>query len=310
MTGIPVAITSEGLFSKSTVYIHRGFQAKDAGDLDQYQLWLSLALELLGKAALSSIHPCLVVDPLHAGSMFAAAGKPIGADIKTIGSKTIFERLSHLSKYFDKGVKDFCDAIALRRNAELHSGEVPFQEMKLEAWEGNFWHASQVILDILGFELEEWLGANASAQKMIIKEARLARVSAAVLRVKQAKEHFLLLKASDRKEAVDLSKKKRFYHYHNLFNAFVEDAWDVTCPACGGRAYLGGDLFEESIVGGESEHSWEEEVAKSYGAEEFFCPTCELRLNGRDEIEAADLDPDYTKFETREREYEMEYGND
>jgi len=28
-----------------------------SGDLDEYQLWASLALELLGKAALARIHP-------------------------------------------------------------------------------------------------------------------------------------------------------------------------------------------------------------------------------------------------------------
>ncbi len=53
----------------------------------------------------------------------------------------------------------------------------------------------------------------------------------------------------------------------------------------------------------------EEEVEKTYGAEEFRCPTCDLHLDSRDEIEAAGLDPDQTEVETREREFEPDYGN-
>src|SRR5437868_13762447 len=48
---VPPAITKEGLLGKSKVYISRAFRAKLAGDIEEYQLWASLALELLGKAA-------------------------------------------------------------------------------------------------------------------------------------------------------------------------------------------------------------------------------------------------------------------
>src|SRR5690348_10617393 len=119
---VPAAIRKEGLLAKSRVYIQRAFRAKMADDLDEYQLWASLALELLGKAALANIHPSLVVDPTHFESLFAASGLNVSTDIKTINAKTLYNRLGHLSKYFDSRVKEFCDAISLRRNAELHSG--------------------------------------------------------------------------------------------------------------------------------------------------------------------------------------------
>jgi hypothetical protein len=62
---VPAAITEQGLLAKSRVYIQRAFRAKQANDLDEYQLWASLALELLGKAVLASIHPSLVVDLMN-----------------------------------------------------------------------------------------------------------------------------------------------------------------------------------------------------------------------------------------------------
>ena len=48
-----IAISGEALHSKSKVYISRAMMRKAANDLDEYQLWASLALELLGKAALA-----------------------------------------------------------------------------------------------------------------------------------------------------------------------------------------------------------------------------------------------------------------
>ena len=307
----PAAITKEGLLGKSRIYVQRAFRAKTADDLDEYQLWMSLALELLGKATLAELHPSLVVDPQHSKSLFAASGINISTDIKTITASTLYERLSHLSKYFDKGVKDFCDAISLRRNAELHSGELPFQQMRLEAWEGKYWHSAQVILDILGSSLDEWLGADrARAPKLLVAQAAEAKAQAAELRVVQAREHFGARPKKEREAAVAESKTKHAFHYRRLFQLVSDHEWEVECPACAGRAFLAGVSFGEEVLDETpGEDGWEEEVEKTYGAEEFRCPTCDLHLDSREEIEAVGLDPDHTETETREREFEPDYGN-
>ena len=91
-----IAINGEALHSKSKIYIGRALARKGGGDLDEYQLWASLALELLGKAALAREHPSLVVDPTHWQSMFVAAGIKVTTDVKTITAKTLFQRLVHL----------------------------------------------------------------------------------------------------------------------------------------------------------------------------------------------------------------------
>ena len=59
---VPTALTQEGLLGKSKAYMLRAFRSKMSGDLNEYQLWASLALELLGKAALARIHPSLVAE--------------------------------------------------------------------------------------------------------------------------------------------------------------------------------------------------------------------------------------------------------
>jgi hypothetical protein len=308
---VPPAITKEGLLGKSKVYIQRAFRSKMASDFDEYQFWSSLALELLGKAALSSIHPSFVADPNHPESLFAASGIHIGTDIKTITAHTLYTRLGRLSKYFDTKVKEFCDNITLRRNSELHSGEAPFQQMRLDAWEGRYWHAAQIILDIMKSSLEEWLGADqARAPRELVNEAAAAAVQAAKGRIQQAKEHFEKRQAKDRKRAITESRTKSAYHYPKLFRLVGDHEWDVECPACTGRAFLAGVTYSEEVLDTVSgEEGWEEEVEKVYGAEELRCPVCDLHLDSREEIEAAGVEPDRAEIETREREYEPDYGN-
>lgn len=308
---VPAALTKEGLLGKSKVYVQRAFRAKHAGDLDEYQLWLSLALELLGKAALSSIHPSLVADPTHLESMFAASGFNVGTDIKTIPAKALYIRLGHLSKRFDTKVKDFCDAISLRRNAELHSGEVPFQGMRLEAWESRFWHAAQIVLDLLNSSLEEWIGIDrAKAPKKLVQEAAAAAIHAAIERVTQAREHFSKRPKRDREAAIRESMTRHSFHYPALFTLASDSEWEVECPACQARAFIAGVSYGEEVLEEEpGDSGWEEAVEKYYGGEEFRCPVCDLHLDSRTEIAAVGLDPDHMEVETRVREYEPDYGN-
>ena len=166
------ALERDALYAKSQVYIRRGFRAHAEKDTEEYQLWASLALELLGKAALAKVHPALVADPDHFQSLFAACGRQISPDIKTITASTLFKRLSHLGKAFDSRHKEACEQMALRRNAELHSGESPFSGMSAEAWEQEFWGAIEIVLGMQDETLESWLGAeDAKAPTKIIQQA-------------------------------------------------------------------------------------------------------------------------------------------
>src|ERR1700737_1197343 len=98
---VALALSAEALLGKSRVYIARALAAKSRHSMAEYQLWASLSIELLGKSALAKAHPCLVADPQSYISLFAAAGMSVGTDIKTITAKTLFERLTHISKRFD-----------------------------------------------------------------------------------------------------------------------------------------------------------------------------------------------------------------
>ncbi|WP_155985226.1 MULTISPECIES: hypothetical protein [unclassified Thioalkalivibrio] len=311
---ISPAFSEEALFSKSKIYMARGLRAKNEVALDEYQLWASLALELLAKSSLSTIHPALVADPTHYQSLFSACGHPLSPDVKTITAKTLFERLSHVSKKFDKRIQKFCEQQALRRNSEIHSGESPFSGMSPDAWEAKFWHAAYTLLDIQGKELEQWLGADeAQAPRQLLGDARKATSMMVQTRIDHALEDFKSTHKSEKKreELIEESKKAKSWAYYDKFDFYV-DGYDLhECPACGGMGVMGGTQYDEEISDDQDPYDpFTEYVEITYATEEFACPVCGLRLHGAQEVNASSLPEEFYEREEREREFEPDYGND
>jgi hypothetical protein len=309
------ALQVEALYAKSQVYIRKGLRAKHDEDLEEYQLWASLALELLGKAGLSSIHPALIADPTHFQSLFAACGHQISPDIKTITAKTLFPRLAHISKRFDARVQVFCEQLSLRRNSEIHSGESPFSGMKADAWEKKYWHAIEVILELQEKNLDQWLGAEDSkAPKQMLADADAAIQMAVETRISHAKEVFLAnhKNTAERVSYIKQLEAKSPREYWRDFDTLSLDGYEINaCPSCGARGVVGGLLWHEEVSDDDnSDDPYFESVERTYSAEEFLCKVCNLRLLGTREIEASDLSAEFFETEVRERVFEPDYGND
>ena len=306
-----IAINENALLNKSKVYIARALSKKNAGDLDEYQLWASLALKLLGKAALARQHPSLVVDPTHWPSMFVATGINVTTNVKTITAKTLFERLTHLVPRFDKTVQGFCQAIAQRRNAELHSADLPFRTMRLDTWEASYWHACDTILHQMGSSLDQWLGAaDAQAPRQLLDQAEKALNAAIVVRVEAAKAQFEALKKAERERRSTEAQQRDPQHQTGFFKVNYDEIWTEICPACKCPAFMAGEQTAEDISQDHDEYAIWEIVDREFVAEEFHCPTCELMFMGSNEIEAAGLNYIHEDQQGREMEYEPDYGND
>lgn len=312
--GMSPAFSSNALFSKSKIYMLRGLRAKNEGVLDEYQLWASLALELLAKSSLSSIHPALVADPTHYQSLFSACGHPLSPDVKTITAKTLFERLSHVSKDFDKRIQKFCEQQALRRNSEIHSGESPFSGMSPDAWEAKFWHAAHTLLDIQGKELEQWLGADeAQAPRQLLVDARKALTMMVETRIAHASEDFESSCKNEKKreELIEASKSIKPWGHFDRFDYAVDNYALCECPACKGMGVIGGTQYDEEVSEEQDQDDpFTEYVDITYATEEFVCLVCGLHLHGAQEINVSSLPDEFYETEEREREFEPDYGND
>lgn len=306
------ALNKDALYAKSQLYIRKALARKSSNELEEYQLWASLSLELLGKSALASMHPSLIADPQHFQSLFAAAGVNVSTDIKTITAKTLFERLQHIIDRFDNKVKDFCNQVANRRNAELHSGDVPFAATQTEKWEAEFWYSVDVILGHMDKTLESWLGANDAATPLeILNNAKEAKKQSIEMRVERFRDEFYAMKKGDQDAALSKAKVHMPRDYRSLSGLNHEHIWTCECPSCGAVAFMGGEMVEEEVIDtNPDEYSVWETVERHFSGEAFSCPTCGLELEGFDELDFAELDLEHTETDEREMDYEPEYGND
>jgi hypothetical protein len=306
------AFDSMALFNKSRRYAHRAIDARNNMDHDQFQLWSSLSLELLAKAALASINPCLIADPQHWPSLFAASGGPIQGEYRTIIAKTAFERLTHIHKRFGAKERDFCMLLSTRRNSELHSGELPFEDIRPDSWVPKFWSVASIILEAAGQSLEKWIGEKEAHDAVEIIEERLSALEQAVqARIEIHRRDFekLYPKGSEARRLFEtLRRYKAHPHYVSISDS---EKTDAVCPACGLHGELTGIPWNVIKHSPEFDGEvWSQTVTKDCASEYFQCRYCELELDGVDEIKSAGLSEEFEISEEVTPDYGEDYQNE
>ena len=201
--------------------------------------------------------------------------------------------------------------MSLKRNAELHSGEAAFEAAIPASWEGRFWHTADIVLEITEQRIEHWLGADhAKAPKELLAEYAHALAEAAKVKVDTARDAFGKFSKKERQSRLARADQLTIWEMRRSFRVVEYGIWPAICPACGSRSFLAGLKYAELVSDQDDGDSEEEMVDIMLGAQEFHCPSCGLHLDSREEIEAVGLDTDHTETETRQREYEPEYGNE
>jgi hypothetical protein len=311
---VPIAISHQALLDKSKLFAKRSIDAKESNLDSECQLWAAGALELLAKAQLAAVHPCLVVETENTNSLLEACGVVTSTKVRTINASVAYARLNHTVAHFSTPVMEGCKELANRRNAELHSGEAACAGMPYDAWEGDFWNAADLILQSMDMDLKEWLGADAKAPTALLKAHRNAEVRAAKQRVKHYASEFK--KSEKGKLGRDKIKAFLAATYNaptnkGLFRYEYSEYWKDECPACKACGFVAGDLSWEDKAEDQDQADYGEEVIeRGYTATEFHCPTCGLALIGGVAIHAADMDEEHIEVSVEEISYEPEYGND
>lgn len=312
---VPPAISAEALLGKSRLYASRALQAKASKDSEVYQIWAALALELLGKAQLAGIHPCLVVETDNTNSLLESCGIETDSKVKTISAHVVFARLKHTVEKFGTPHAKACENISSRRNIELHSGQAAFAGMVDKDWEGQFWSTAQLILTSMGLELEDWVGSDSKIPATLARDFRTIKIEAAKHRIANARADFLSPgdKKRSKKELEALREQSKAFYWYTYRESFryslLDSYWDIPCPACECKGFLGGDKVHEEVIDQDHESGYET-VERYFTPAEFYCPSCDLRLDGAEEMEAAEFEEEYTDQDEREIEYEPDYGND
>lgn len=297
------AVDRDMLFQKSSDYIKRALESKEADDTSMHWLLASVALELLGKAALADRHPFLVVNPRGSEgyeAIFVEAGTRPSAEVRTITAKMAYEKLEEIVPGFDREIMSFCNDMAARRNAELHSGESSFESADMDGREERYWRTCDAVLEHVGSSKERWMEADqVSASPKVFGEAAIGRCLSAVVRVDNARINYENKKGVGQEQfsdgsGFDLQSASR------MLKEEYDEIWDCSCPACESRGLAAGNQTEDS----ESERTrysapgLDELVRRNFIAEKFICPSCGLELASGEEVYyAAESGYHYEKYE-------------
>lgn len=289
--GNPVTATHdhEAIWLKAKTFVNRSFSALDDGDESLAMLWAAISLELLAKSALCRINPLLVADPSDDGkSLLLAAGLPGDATrYRSVPAKALFSRCDRAFRTFDAKT---ALSIADQRNAELHSGALPYASIPdPEIWWERFWATAEVLIVSQHRSLEDLVGP----LRLDLVQVQLDRNTENVRRRVDS-----LMDAV--RQRLDLGATPTITVVGSSFST------DVDCPVCRNPACIYGDEVADSEVvnGGDFEDPWPLEVVTVW-TDAFACGTCGLSIKGEAYVTAAGFPESFDD----EREYEPDYGD-
>lgn len=296
---------SEALWTKARLFINRAME--ESRDFDEQAMWATLALEILGKAALARVNPVLIANPTEDGvNALAAAGLVEGATrFKSIQAKTVYSRCQRSFKPFDGTA---ATVMAESRNEYLHASTASFTDLPQDVWWGLFWAQAHILVEACEQDIHGFVGAArqvvveeylAKSQEHISKllESRLER---ARRRLEQLSSGQLSVKETERLKRI------------KDFSARLKYSTDHECPACGSGGTLEGsdasDIDEQII--NYNPVDYEVILTGTVETEYFSCNECGLVLDSLALIEAAKLPTDFEADVDAEDFWEPEYGND
>lgn len=277
----------DALWSKSKVYVERALA--EARDSELFPFWLSLSLELLARAAISSINTVLLAEPSKddVTSILYALGRPTGkGKVKSIAITSVFKLCRQLITDFTEQELKICNALADLRNEELHSGGLAFTSLPAASWLTHFYQAADALAKVQGHTLEEFLGAEEFAAATAMITADTQAVKAKVQKaLHDHKAAFDAKPEAERQRLADASAAdatvKAWYGGHH-----------VTCPSCASKTYVTGEPFSLKSPVLENDEIVVRETMLPTG---LACDACGLRLISHAELAEAQLGTQYTR---------------
>lgn len=282
-TATHAAFSTENMLMKAQRYVEQ------MGEVDsrdwRHALWSSLALEMLARAALAKVSPVLLADEKNWAHLLAALGhspKEAKYAPRSIATNEVLKRLGELFEDF-KEVSSFCIVHTGRRNAELHSGETPFEGVEAANWHPQFYHACQVLLTTMGIQLDEFFDADEAKTALALIAAAADDAAKAVLGDIAA--HHKVWRAYTDEERTDAQKIAKVW-------ATRQEGHRVLCPACKSIALVFGDPCAAAKTKLEDDEIIE---TQEHLPSKFECVACKLKVSGLSRLTVAKLGDRYIK---------------
>lgn len=281
---------ADALYEKSRVYARRAQGEPIASAL--FGFWMSLALELLARSALSSIHPVLIADPSQEGNIHYAFGINPKGNPKSVHAKTVFARCSIFVPGFTDQMSGRCLILADRRNAELHSGAAAFEGVDNSHWLPQAYEVVEVLLAHIGKDFAGFLGADyAPVAEGMLADRRDTRKKEVQNSLSAARKIFAAL-GQEEAQALGAAAAEKIAVWVNA-KAMRRSC---NCPACGSLAAMTGESLNRGPVRIDEDES---KIVREVRVlpNRLLCIVCKLNLTGFQELNEAGLGAIYTVVE-------------
>ncbi len=246
----------------------------------QFVLWSSFALEFLSRAALSNVSPVLLADQKNWHNLFHALGHEPNAKKflpKSIIVADVLSRLSEIYPKFSSELELFCNGHTGMRNAELHSGDMPYEGFKQSAWLANYYRASAALLETMGKNLADLIGDDAAELASKLIDAAADDTAKAV--TGKIKSHKMVWDGKDTAEKETLSKQAELWATKHLGHR-------VNCPACNSVAIVQGEPISAPTTTLDKDILIEKQ---QYLPNKFECIACGMKISGLSSLGQAGL---------------------
>ena len=231
----------DSLYNKAKVYVRKALEHEQP-ESEEVPLWSVLALELLSRATLAKVHPALLADPRDGGSLLHACGYPSKKSPTSVPAKTVFHRCVVICGEFTEQDYEKCLAWLNWRNEELHTGELPFAQLKTGSWLPDFFRICATLLHQNQSSLDDFVGPEHAKMAANMISALSAQKRTEVFHaVKKKKAEFQELPVEARLERIRDGRENLKGQYR-----LRARGKEIVCPSCEGPALVVGNLVRST----------------------------------------------------------------
>jgi hypothetical protein len=274
----------DDLLIKSKLFFEKAF--KEDQEEIFFGLYCAMGLELLGRSAISNINPVLLAEPekdqlniLYALDLGTVKNK------KTISTSQVFNLCKHLINEFTDA--NFKSALALinRRNEEVHTGTVAFEEYKTHQWIEGFYKCCKILVESIGETLETVFEEDIAKSAIVFLEEADEKILSKTKTLIAAHTNVFNAKEEEEREKLKIqSESKSLILSHQKHHK-------VKCPACKCTGTVEGDVYGKIVIQND-----EDEIItrQSVMPTKFHCTACDLKLDSYSKLKAADISNHFT----------------
>ncbi len=270
--------SKEQLFRKAQLYAVTMAENADSGW--QFGLWSAFTLEFLVRSAVASISPALIADNQDWINVLYGLGvQPKRPKFvpKSAAITDLVARAEELVPEFTREHANFCASHFARRNSEVHTGNLSFENVGSSIWLPMFYSVCSVLVSAIGETLESLFGRNMAVQAEEDIAALRDETAKSVKGTTNAHKTVWEQKTDDeRATAKTQAETASLRHYGHR----------ISCPACGCTAMLQGKGASVARRTVDDDGIHERQVMKP---DAFYCLACGLKITGYSKLLAAGL---------------------